>query len=61
MPSRIVFLDTSFVVALENMNDPHHGQAKALDRRLLKEDDRRWLRADESPREGNRAACTIRR
>jgi len=35
---RTVFLDTSFVIALENKNDPHHGQAKALDEELLKED-----------------------
>lgn len=30
-----VFLDTSFVVALENRTDPHHERAKQLDRQLL--------------------------
>jgi len=32
---RTVFLDTSFVIALENRADPHHERAKALDRELL--------------------------
>jgi len=32
---RTVFLDTSFVIALENRADPHHERAKALDRDLL--------------------------
>jgi predicted nucleic acid-binding protein len=35
---RSVLLDTSFIVALENKDDPHHEGAKALDRELLKED-----------------------
>lgn len=38
MPQRTVLLDTSFVVALENKDDPHHARAKALDNELLKED-----------------------
>lgn len=38
MAQRIVFLDTSFVIALENKADPHHERAKALDDELLKED-----------------------
>ncbi len=38
MPRRSVLLDTSFIVALENKDDPHHEGAKALDRELLKED-----------------------
>ena len=37
MARRAVLLDTSFVVALENRRDPHHEQAKALDRQLLDE------------------------
>lgn len=37
MPRRTVFLDTSFVLALENKDDPHHERAKALDSELLKE------------------------
>jgi predicted nucleic acid-binding protein len=35
---RTVFLDTSFVIALGNKDDPHHERAKALDHELLKED-----------------------
>jgi predicted nucleic acid-binding protein len=35
MSLRTVLLDTSFIVALENKNDPHHERAKALDRELL--------------------------
>ncbi len=38
MPRRTVLLDTSFVVALENKDDPHHERAKALDDELLKQD-----------------------
>ena len=38
MVQRTVFLDTSFVIALENKDDPHHARAKALDDELLKED-----------------------
>ena len=37
MASRAVLLDTSFIVALENRRDPHHLQAKELDRQLLHE------------------------
>jgi predicted nucleic acid-binding protein len=37
VPSRIVFLDTSYIVALENKDDRHHERAKALDRELLEE------------------------
>ena len=35
MPSRTVFLDTSFIIALENRDDPLHQRAKELDRKLL--------------------------
>jgi predicted nucleic acid-binding protein len=38
VPRRTVLLDTSFVLALENKDDPHHNRAKALDSELLKED-----------------------
>jgi hypothetical protein len=31
-------MDTSFVLALENEDDPHHARAKALDRELLIEE-----------------------
>ena len=37
MARRTVFLDTSFVVALENRDDPYHERAKALDREMLRE------------------------
>lgn len=37
MPQRIVLLDTSFIVALENRRDPHHERAKTLDRQLFRE------------------------
>lgn len=37
MARRTVFLDTSFILALENKDDPHHERAKALDSELLKE------------------------
>jgi predicted nucleic acid-binding protein len=37
VPQRTVLLDTSFILALENRNDPHHERAKALDRELLRE------------------------
>jgi uncharacterized protein len=37
VPIRTVFLDTSFIVALENKDDPHHVRAKALDGELLAE------------------------
>jgi uncharacterized protein len=33
-----VFLDTSFVIALENKDDPYHARAKALDDELLRQD-----------------------
>ena len=35
MPTRTVFFDTSFVLALENKDDPHHERAKLLDKELL--------------------------
>jgi uncharacterized protein len=35
VPQRTVLLDTSFILALENKDDPHHERAKALDRELL--------------------------
>ncbi|NOY28642.1 MAG: type II toxin-antitoxin system VapC family toxin [Planctomycetes bacterium] len=38
MARRTVFLDTSFVVALENRDDPSHQRAQSLDRELLAED-----------------------
>lgn len=31
MPQRLVFLDTSFILALENRDDPYHERAKELD------------------------------
>jgi predicted nucleic acid-binding protein len=34
---RVVFLDTSFVIALENKDDPHHARAKALDDELIRQ------------------------
>jgi predicted nucleic acid-binding protein len=34
---RVVFLDTSFVIALENKDDPHHTRAKSLDNELLQQ------------------------
>jgi uncharacterized protein len=37
VPRRTVFLDTSFVLALENKDDPHHERAKALDRQLARD------------------------
>ena len=37
MPRRIVFLDTSYIVALMHAKDPHHERAKALDAGLLRE------------------------
>ena len=43
MPARTVFLDTSFVIALENKDDVHHERAKALDRELLSQDARLLL------------------
>ena len=38
MPTRTVFFDTSFVLALENKDDPHHERAKLLDKELLNQD-----------------------
>ena len=38
MAPRTVFLDTSFVIALENKDDPHHARAKSLDDELLNGD-----------------------
>ena len=37
MANRTVFLDTSFIVALENRDDSYHERAKSLDRELLNE------------------------
>jgi predicted nucleic acid-binding protein len=37
VPQRTVFLDTSFVIALVNKDDPYHARAKALDDELLGE------------------------
>ncbi len=37
MPRSHVLLDTSFVLALENRDDPHHERAKSLDRQLIQE------------------------
>ena len=37
MPSPVVLLDTSYIVALENRDDPSHERAKALDRDLLRQ------------------------
>lgn len=34
MPARIVLLDTSFILALENRDDAYHEKAKSLDREL---------------------------
>jgi uncharacterized protein len=33
----VIFLDTSFLIALENQDDPHHPLAKKLDRKLLRQ------------------------
>jgi predicted nucleic acid-binding protein len=35
MARRIVLLDTSYVLALENGKDPHHERAKSIDRQLM--------------------------
>jgi predicted nucleic acid-binding protein len=35
VPPRILLLDTSFVLALENREDRHHARAKQLDRELV--------------------------
>jgi predicted nucleic acid-binding protein len=37
VPRRIVFLDTSYIVALVHVKDPHHERAKSLDAELLRE------------------------
>jgi uncharacterized protein len=37
VPPRVVLLDTSYILALENRDDPHHEKAKALDRELGRE------------------------
>jgi predicted nucleic acid-binding protein len=37
VPFSRVFLDTSFVVALENRDDPFHERAKQLDRELVRD------------------------
>ena len=38
MAQRVVFLDTSFVIALENKDDPHHARAKDIDDELLRDE-----------------------
>ncbi len=38
MPNRPVLLDTSFILALENRDDPLHEKAKVLARNLAEED-----------------------
>lgn len=38
MPARRMLLDTSFIIALENRDDPCHARAKSLDRELMRED-----------------------
>ena len=35
MDRRTAFLDTSFIIALENKSDPHHARAKTLDADLV--------------------------
>lgn len=40
VPPRTVLLDTSFVLALENRDDPFHAKAKEWDRRLLQDGSR---------------------
>ena len=37
MARRPVFLDTSYLVALSNLDDPHHDRSKKLDERLLRQ------------------------
>ena len=37
MPQRLVLLDTSYIVALENRDDPFHERAKQIDRDLMRE------------------------
>jgi len=37
MPSSAVLLDTRFILALENRDDPYHERAKSLDRSLTDE------------------------
>jgi predicted nucleic acid-binding protein len=38
VPQRLVLLDTSFILALENRDDPFHAKAKELARTLMVED-----------------------
>jgi len=38
VPPRLVLLDTSFILALENRDDPLHERAKQIDRDLMRED-----------------------
>jgi uncharacterized protein len=35
LPRHTVLLDTSFIIALENRDDPYHDRAKSLDRELM--------------------------
>jgi uncharacterized protein len=37
VPQRTVLLDTSFILALENKDDPHHERAKAFDAELVRD------------------------
>jgi predicted nucleic acid-binding protein len=37
VPRRAVFLDTSYILALENKDDAHHDRALALENELLRE------------------------
>ena len=37
MSRRIVLLDTSYILALENRKDPHHERAKSVDRQLTQQ------------------------
>ncbi len=37
MPRRVVLLDTSYLLALENRKDPHQERARFLDAQLLRE------------------------
>lgn len=37
MPRRMLLLDTSFIIALENRDDPYHARAKIIDRQMARE------------------------
>ena len=38
MPQHRILLDTSFILAIENRDDPFHERAKQVDRELMRED-----------------------